>query len=233
MSENFKFDEFMQTSQPPEVSKETDSTEADELDVQKAVVEDFAAEKLELVAKIETLENKIAEIEQLNQSLHQQIERLKNELQAKADQIAATEPALTTMRQQYEAMEGQLNAALKQFDEDTVRHPNALALIDRDTEMPDRFIGETRDLVLEIIKQARDEAEKANQARRVQLLESVLVFNEPNGMRAKRREEVEKLLQENGYLINATVIERLKQMGLTHKNGATYLTADEILAFNF
>lgn len=230
---DFNFDEFMQVSTPPEAVSESETIESAELDIQKAVVEDFAAEKVELVAKNDHLAARLVESEQVNQELQRQIAALKEEIAAKDGQIAAAAPSLEAMRRQLDEAKAQIAAAWNKFEDDTVRNPNAIALLDRDGEMPDRFIGETRDLILEIVKQARDAAEQANQARRIQLLESVLVANEPNGTRAKRREEVEKLLKDNGYLINAAVIEKLKQFGLTHKNGATYLTASEIIEFNF
>ena len=120
----------------------------------------------------------------------------------------------------------------KEFDLQE-RNPNALALIDREVELPDRFPGESRDHVLEVIKEARDEAEKNGRLRRAQIMEAVLVANEPNGTLAKRRGEIEKLFTENANLVSGPVINRLKELGISHKNGEAYLLPSEIIKRNY
>ena len=86
------------------------------------------------------------------------------------------------------------DVAIAEFDQQE-RNPNALALLDREMELPDRFPGETRDHVLEVIKEARDAAEKDGRRRRAQLLEGVLVANEPNGGLSKKRMALEKFFK--------------------------------------
>ena len=106
---------------------------------------------------------------------------------------------------------------------------NKIALLDRNIECEDRFPGETRDHVLEVIREARDRDEADGRVRRAQLLESVLVANEPNGTLAKRRAELEKLFSDNANIISGTVIEELKKLGISHKKGDEYLLASEII----
>ena len=113
------------------------------------------------------------------------------------------------------------------------RNPNALALLDREIEVPDRFPGETRDHVLEVIAAARAVAEAEGRVRKAQLLEAVLMANEPNGLLAKRREELEKLFSENNNLVNGPVLEELKNRGISHKNGEDYLLPSEIMKRNY
>jgi hypothetical protein len=120
----------------------------------------------------------------------------------------------------------------KQLDTQ-VRNPNALALLDREVELPDRFPGETRDHVLEVIKEARDKSESEGRRRRAQILESVLVANEPNGTLAERRSSVEKVFSENNNIISGTVIEKLNDLSIAHKEGEEYLLASEIILRNF
>ena len=64
-----------------------------------------------------------------------------------------------------------------------------VSLLDRELEIQDRFLGETRDHVIEVIREARDAAERDGRIRRAQLLESVLVANQPVGNLAKKRAE--------------------------------------------
>jgi len=104
-----------------------------------------------------------------------------------------------------------------------------IALLERDTELPDRFDGETRDHVLEALKDARDAAEKDGRLRHAQILESVLCANEPNGMLAKKRDELKKLFDANANLVCGPVIDELQKLGISHKNGEEYLLPAEIM----
>ena len=104
-----------------------------------------------------------------------------------------------------------------------------IALLDRNIECEDRFPGETRDHVLEVIKEARDRDEADGRVRRAQLLESVLVANEPNGTLTRRRAELEKLFNDNGNILSGLVIDELKKLGISHKKGEEYLLPSEII----
>ncbi len=191
---------------------EGDTVEADELDVQKAVVEELAAEKLALHEKVI---GKVADLQALQakyNALEKTLEATKTDCAA---QLAAKDDEIA-----------KLTAQLENFQE---RNPNALALLDREVELPDRFPGETRDHVLEVIQAARVQAEADGRVRRAQVLEGVLVANEPNGSLAQKRAELEKLFIENANVINGTVIAELEKWGLSHKKGEEYLLPSEIL----
>ena len=104
-----------------------------------------------------------------------------------------------------------------------------IALIDRDPELNDRFPGETRDHVLEVIREARDAAERDGRLRRAQVLESVLVANEPVGKLAEKRAALEKFFNANANIMSGPVIAELEKCGISYKNGETYLLPGEIL----
>ena len=127
---------------------------AEELDVQKAVVESLAADKAEQDERIVTLQKE-------NNLLKSEVSSLKSSL----DEVKA---ALA-----------KVGDVLAQNAETEVS--SKIALLDRDPELNDRFPGETRDHVLEVIREARDAAERDGRLRRAQVLESVLVANEPVG----------------------------------------------------
>ena len=88
-----------------------------------------------------------------------------------------------------------------------------LEFFDRDPELDDRFPGETRDHVLEVIREARDAAEKDGRIRRAQILESVLVANEPVGKLAEKRAALEKFFNDNANILTGPVIQELKKCG--------------------
>lgn len=174
----------------------------EELDVQKAVVESLAAEKVEQDERINALQKENFALKSEVSSLKSSLEEAKAALAKVGDVLAAN-------------AEGEAS--------------NKVALIDRDPELNDRFPGETRDHVLEVIKEARDAAEKDGRIRRAQLLESVLVANVPLGNLAKKREALKKFFAENANILSGPVIAELEKCGISHKNGEQYLLPDEII----
>ena len=181
------FEEFIRPSQPPEQEAETMleeeveevEAEPEELDVQKAVVESLAADKAaqdeeisRLKADNESLRTRVSENLKLiaeleshksqNEFLKSQISEMKSVLENVGDVLARNS-------------EGEMSSKV--------------ALLERNIECEDRFPGETYDHVLEVLREARDKAEAEGRTRRAQLLESVLVANEPNGTLAKKRAE--------------------------------------------
>ena len=175
---------------------------AEELDVQKAVVESLAADKAEQDERIVALQKE-------NYLLQSQVSSLKSSLE------------------EAKAALSKVGDVLAQNAETT--DSSKVALLDRDPELNDRFPGETRDHVLEVIREARDAAEKDGRLRRAQVLESVLVANEPTGTLAEKRKELEKFFNENGNIMSGTVIAQLEKSGISHKNGEEYLLPGEIL----
>ena len=174
----------------------------EELDVQKAVVESLAADKAEQDERIVALKKENNSLKSQVSSLTSSLEEAKAALAKVGDVLARNEetPASSTV-----------------------------ALIDRDPELNDRFPGETRDHVLEVIREARDAAEKDGRIRRAQLLESVLVANEPIGNLAKKRAALEKFFADNANIMSGPVIAELEKCGISHKNGEEYLLPGEIL----
>ena len=174
-----------------------------ELDVQKAVVESLAADKAEQDERIMKLQKENAALKSQVSSLQSSLEEMKASLAKVGDVLAA-------------------NA-----DETTVS--NKLALLDRDPELNDRFPGETRDHVLEVIKDAREQCEKDGRLRRAQLLEGVLLANTPGGTLFKNRESLRRLFNENGNILSGSVIAELEKNKISYKNGEEYLLPEEIL----
>jgi len=179
---------------------------AEELDVQKAVVESLAADKAEQ-------DERLFELGKENESLRHQITELNEKL---AEIKASLE---------------KVGDVLAKNSEETVS--NKLSLIDRDPDLGDRYVGETRDHVLEVIREACERAEKEGQVRRAQVLEGVLVVNSPTGNLKKKRDELRKLFTENGNILSGAVINELEKMGISHKNGENYLLPEEIIKRNY
>ena len=175
---------------------------AEELDVQKAVVESLAADKAEQDERIIALQKENSRLKSQVSSLQSSLEEAKSSLAKVGDVLAKN---------------AETEASSK------------IALIDRDPELDDRFPGETRDHVLEVIREARDAAEKDGRLRRAQVLESVLVANEPVGNLQKKRATLEKFFNDNANIMSGPVIAELEKCGIPHKNGETYLLPGEIL----
>lgn len=217
-------EEISENEQVEEISEEFDGSE--NIDVQKAVVESLAADKAALDCELENLKTALAEKDTQLASRNSEIDSLKAELSKKDFEISFLKVELAKR-------DSELAKNLKKQLDVQARNPNALALLDREVELPDRFPGETRDHVLEVIKEARDKSEFEGRRRRAQILESVLVANEPNGTLAERRSSLEKVFSENNNIISGTVIEKLNDLSIAHKEGDEYLLASEIILRNF
>ena len=217
-------EETVENEPTEEIAEEFDVSE--NIDVQKAVVESLAADKAALDCELEKLKTALTEKDSQLSAKDCEMDFLKAELSKKDFEISVLKVELAKKDSELaKNFEKQLDAQ--------VRNPNALALLDREVELPDRFPGETRDHVLEVIKEARDKSESEGRRRRAQILESVLVANEPNGTLAERRSSVEKIFSENNNIISGTVIEKLNEFSIAHKEGEEYLLASEIILRNF
>lgn len=217
-------EETVENEPTEEIADEFDGSE--NIDVQKAVVESLAADKAALDCELDKLKTTLTEKDTQLAVKDSEIDSLKAELSKKDFEIAFLKVELAKKESELaKNFEKQLNAQ--------ERNPNALALLDREIELPDRFSGETRDHVLEVIKEARDKSESEGRRRRAQVLESVLVANEPNGTLAERRLELERVFAENNNIISGTVIEKLNEFSIAHKEGEEYLLASEIILRNF
>lgn len=217
-------EETVENEPTEEIAEEFDVSE--NIDVQKAVVESLAADKAALDCELEKVKTALTEKDSQLAAKDCEMDSLKAELSKKDFEISVLKVELAKKNSELaKNFEKQLDAQQ--------RNPNALALLDREVELPDRFPGETRDHVLEVIREARDKSESEGRRRRAQILESVLVANEPNGTLAERRSSLEKVFSENNNIISGTVIEKLNEFSIAHKEGEEYLLASEIILRNF
>ena len=180
-----------------------------DVDVQKAVVESLAADKAEQDEKLTTLQVQIEQLKKENDRLITE----NGQLGKKIDEMKT-------------ALENVGDVLAKNVESEG---SNKVALLDRNPELNDRFQGETHDQVLEVIKEARDAAEQEGRLRRAQILESVLVVNEPTGNLAKKRQALEKFFNENANILSGPVIAELEKCGISYKKGEEYLLPAEIL----
>ena len=220
------FEEFLDdaspTAQPAEQPAEEVAEEAtaDSIDVQKAVVESLAADKAEQAETISALRAENAELKKSIDELKKNIAELTDRAEAAKKQMLDQKAALEKVG---DVLATNADNGLS----------NKVALLDRDIDVPDRFIGETRDHLLEVVREARDKAEAEGRLRRAQVLEGVLAANEPEGTLAKKRASLEKLFADNGNLVSGPVIAELEKMGISHKNGEEYLLPAEIVKRNY
>lgn len=228
-----EFDDFIKKEEETveeTVSAEESSADADgqpeEVEVQKAVVEALAVEKVNLESEIASLEKALASAEAKIAAIEKEVEEKRTEiskLSGLADEFKRKYEEEKAAREKVESKEYDLQE----------RNPNFIALLDRDVEIPDKFPGETRDHVIDVVEEAWKKAEKEGRTRLAQVLEGVLAANERNGTLDKKREELEKLFSSNMNIINGEVVAALQKMGLSHKKGDEYLSPAEIMARNF
>jgi actin-related protein len=201
------FEDFIrEESAPVDTPVEED---ASEIDVQKAVVEALAADKAEIEEEVKSLREKENFLSEENTRLAAEVARLKEEFERALDSQKKIDEFLS-----------------KEVENDG---RDKVALLDRSFELPDRFEGETRDHVIEILREAKITAEKDGRLRRAQILEAVLLENEPVGILAEKRAALEKLFADNQYILNGEVINRLDKLTIQHKCGENYLLPTEIV----
>lgn len=193
----------------PEKPDAAEEEEFENIDVQKAVVESLAADKAELDEEIGTLKKE-------NENLRRQIEELQRKLSSINDECESMRSELSRT--------GEILSANSETE-----LANKVALLDRCVELPDRFPGETREQVLEVIKEAQTRAEQEGRIRKAQILEGVLVANEPTGELAEKRAALEKFFAENHNVLTGPVIAELQKCGISHKHGEEYLLPAEII----
>ena len=167
----------------------------EEIEIQKAVVESLAADKVKIEEEATLARARIAELEG-------EVASLKAELALMADRLARNEVTPDSSK---------------------------VALLERNVDLDDRFEGETRDHVLEVLREARDVAEKEGRNRRAQILEAVLLENAPVGELAARRAALEKPFADNGNIVNGEVMRQLIKLTIQYRDGETYLLPSEIL----
>ncbi len=236
------FEEFLKKDDPDEpstanaaASEEASETTVDaesvseNIDVQKAVVESLAADKA-------MQDEKISELSRENASLKIEIARLNGEISSLRSKLSdeSEQLALRNELVQLRAKCAEQVAALEKVGDVLSMNTetplsNKVSLLDRDTDVPDRFPGETREHVLEVISEARKTAEEEGRLRRAQVLEGVLIANESEGTLTQKRAELEKIFADNANIISGPVIEALEKLGISHKNGEEYLLPSEIL----
>lgn len=244
------FEEFLnkeEPEQPAEAESEIDEVDeesmSDSIDVQKAVVESLAADKAEQDEKIAELTRENGELKSANESLKAENEKLRSEMLTLSSEKSSLKMKLietgdlTSLKNEVAKLRvkcAEQLAALEKVGDVLSKNSDTplsskVSLLDRDEEIPDRFPSETREHVLEVIAEARKKAEEEGCVRRAQLLEGVLLANEPEGTLAEKRAQLEKIFAANGNIVSGPVIEELEKLGISHKNGESYLLPSEII----
>jgi len=209
----------------------------------EALAETVEQQELPLAGEAEApVEENVVEENPVDDS--QQLEVSNAVVEELAKDSVEQKEIINSLRKQVSAQQSEIAALKLKIDEQNIAlgkvgetlaknaegpESSKIALLDRDPELPDRFEGETRDHVLEALKDARDAAEKDGRLRHAQILESVLCANEPNGTLAKKRDELKKLFDTNANLVSGPVIDELQKLGISHKNGEEYLLPAEIM----
>ena len=181
----------------------------EEIEIQKAVVESLAADKVKIEEEASLARERSAALEREKSALAARVAALEGEVASLKAELARSADRL--------ARNEETPASSK------------VALLERNVDLDDRFEGETRDHVLEVLREARDAAEKEGRNRRAQILEAVLLENAPVGELAARRAALEKLFAANGNIVNGEVMRQLTKQTIQYHEGETYLLPSEIL----
>ena len=195
---------------------------SEDLAIQQEVVADLAADKAVISEELSEARKELSMKDAILKATSAQKDNLERQVGDLKSELNAYKAEIKALKIQIAQLE------TREFDTQE-RNPNSLAILDRDVEVPDRFPGETRDHVIDAIREAKDKAEAEGRLRRAQILESVLVANEPTGNLQKKRAALEKFLQENHNVLTGTVINELDKYGIKYKEGDKLLLISEII----
>ena len=97
--------------------------------------------------------------------------------------------------------------------------PIGTALLDKPSELAEKFFGEIREHVVETLAEAYRAAEAGGRDRRARVLEAVLVTNPPTGELEQRRAEVKQIVKEAGSTLDNAALAALEKLGFRYISG--------------
>ena len=97
--------------------------------------------------------------------------------------------------------------------------PSETALLDKPSELAEKFFGEIREHVVETLAEAYRAAEAGGRDRRARVLEAVLVTNPPTGELEQRRAEVKQIVKEAGSTLDNAALAALEKIGFRYISG--------------
>ncbi|MCQ2393122.1 MAG: hypothetical protein MJ249_02445 [Kiritimatiellae bacterium] len=173
-------------------------------------------------AQLEAAHGQTDELRAQLTAAHGQTDELRAQLTAAETEIARLRAELATaqtaLAAQFEKQPaGQTPAPSLPTTEPST--PSETALLDKPSELAEKFFGEIREHVVETLAEAYRAAEAGGRDRRARVLEAVLVTNPPTGELEQRRAEVKQIVKEAGSTLDNTALAALEKIGFRYISG--------------
>ncbi len=206
---------------------------------QEQAADSFAAERAELLAEQERLNEELEAQREATESLAQDLAVAREELEAAKAATAAAEARadaiggeLTAERAKPRIDESVLDE-LAAKDREIARLQELLAeaqrtslsssvLLEKPTTLGEKFPGEVREHVLATLAAAGEAAEGGGRDRRARILEAVLCANPSSGELDRRREAVRQIMKDAGSSLDAQAIAELERLGFRYVSGKNH-----------
>ena len=160
---------------------------------------------------------------------HAQLDAAHGQTDELRAQLTAAETEITRLRAELETTQTALAA---QFEKQPAVQtpapslpttepslPIGTALLDKPSELAEKFFGEIREHVVETLAEAYRAAEAGGRDRRARVLEAVLVTNPPTGELEQRRAEVKQIVKEAGSTLDNAALAALEKIGFRYISG--------------
>ena len=173
-------------------------------------------------AQLEAAHGQADELRAQLTAAHGQTDELRVQLTAAETEIARLRAELettqTALAAQFEKQPaGQTPAPSLPTTEPST--PSETALLDKPSELAEKFFGEIREHVVETLAEAYRAAEAGGRDRRARVLEAVLVTNPPTGELEQRRAEVKQIVKEAGSTLDNAALAALEKIGFRYISG--------------
>ena len=173
-------------------------------------------------AQLEAAHGQTDELRAQLTAAHGQTDELRAQLTAAETEIARLRAELettqTALAAQFEKQPaGQTPAPSLPTAEPST--PSETALLDKPSELAEKFFGEIREHVVETLAEAYRAAEAGGRDRRARVLEAVLVTNPPTGELEQRRAEVKQIVKEAGSTLDNAALAALEKIGFRYISG--------------
>lgn len=173
-------------------------------------------------AQLEAAHGQADELRAQLTAAHGQTDELRAQLTTAETEIARLRAELATaqtaLAAQFEKQPaGQMPAPSLPTTEPST--PSETALLDKPSELAEKFFGEIREHVVETLAEAYRAAEAGGRDRRARVLEAVLVTNPPTGELEQRRAEVKQIVKEAGSTLDNAALAALEKIGFRYISG--------------
>lgn len=224
------------------IQQEKAEAAAAEAEGVQAALEEIAGEKLEAESRAEAAEAKASALEGQLEETRVAAEKAADEAKQAVERARAeSEKEITVLKNERASLQRELEEAKSRIRDLEFEKRNAAAAVPpppvkRESvgqreiaftlkpfeTLSEKFVGEVREHILEVLREALRNCRGTNRERREMILESVLAANESNGELVRRREDIKLILKDADSFNDESVLKELGKLGFRFISGKNH-----------